>query len=312
MRELKQGIIKFWKADFEVRSYLIFGLYLAAALFVNYSPAVDLWQLQPGASAVQQAAFNFSLLGGTYYFVAVFARPKHGPNYVADPLFWALSLMVIGLVMLPKVHALHPLQFRAIEGLSLGEKVFGSRCSFFVTQGVVAFVGLLVLGIFKSDFLPQNLGFFATQWRARPYLIILGMVLPLVLVASFAPDFQRAYPQYKAFAYGEVFGLSAPRQAAIFEMCYGSAFVTVELLFRGALVIGMAKIMGPRAILPAVAMYCTFHFGKPLGESIGSVVGGWLLSVIALNTRSIKGGIIVHLGVAWAMEMAAYAQHLLR
>jgi len=51
------------------------------------------------------------------------------------------------------------------------------------------------------------------------------------------------------------------------------------------------------------------HFGKPIGEAISSIFGGYVLGVIALNTKSIVGGSIVHIGVAWLMELFAYLQH---
>jgi membrane protease YdiL (CAAX protease family) len=82
----------------------------------------------------------------------------------------------------------------------------------------------------------------------------------------------------------------------------------VELAFRGFLVIGMARWLGTRAVLPMAVMYCVLHFGKPMGEAIASFFGGYILGVLALRSRSIWGGVVVHLGLAWMMEFAAYLQ----
>jgi len=41
-----------------------------------------------------------------------------------------------------------------------------------------------------------------------------------------------------------------------------------------------------------VVAYASIHFGKPLGETIPSVFGGYLLGVLALYTRSIWGGLL--------------------
>ena len=98
---------------------------------------------------------------------------------------------------------------------------------------------------------------------------------------------------------------------AIYEIAYGLDFITVELLFRGFLVIGMIQIMGSKAVLAMAVVYCYLHFGKPLGEAVGSIAGGYILGVIALETRSIWGGIIVHLVIAWLMEVIAYLQRIL-
>jgi hypothetical protein len=74
-------------------------------------------------------------------------------------------------------------------------------------------------------------------------------------------------------------------------------------MFRGALVIGMAALMGRKAILPMVAVYCAIHFGKPLGETISSVFGGFILGALAYQTRHIWGGVIVHILIALSMEV---------
>jgi hypothetical protein len=52
--------------------------------------------------------------------------------------------------------------------------------------------------------------------------------------------------------------------------------------------------------------YCTIHFGKPPGEAISSFWGGLLLGIISYNTKSIWGGLIVHLGIAWMMEAGSW------
>lgn len=96
----------------------------------------------------------------------------------------------------------------------------------------------------------------------------------------------------------------------VFELAYGIDFIATELLFRGFLIIGMAHILGKDVILPMVVTYAFLHFGKPLGETIGSVFGGYILGIMALYSRNIWGGIAIHLGVAWLMELAAFLQLL--
>ena len=67
----------------------------------------------------------------------------------------------------------------------------------------------------------------------------------------------------------------------------------------------MVKYCGRQCILPMAAFYMLIHFGKPLGETVSSFFGGTLLGILALETRSIYGGIMVHLGIAWLMELGA-------
>jgi membrane protease YdiL (CAAX protease family) len=64
--------------------------------------------------------------------------------------------------------------------------------------------------------------------------------------------------------------------------------------------------VGRAALMPMVTLYAFWHFGKPIPEAIGSIFAGYILGVIALRTRSIVGGIIVHVGVALGMDFAAF------
>lgn len=98
----------------------------------------------------------------------------------------------------------------------------------------------------------------------------------------------------------------------IYELAYGLDFVTVEFLFRGFMVIGLMHVVGRRAVLAMAVVYCFLHFGKPAGEAISSIFGGYILGVIAFETRSIWGGIIVHLGIAWMMEIIGFVQRQLQ
>ena len=95
-----------------------------------------------------------------------------------------------------------------------------------------------------------------------------------------------------------------------FEISYSLDFISIELFFRGFLIIGFMRFVGANAILPMAAFYCSIHFGKPLGECISSYFGGMVLGVIAYRTTSILGGLIVHLGIAWAMEFFGFAMPL--
>ena len=96
----------------------------------------------------------------------------------------------------------------------------------------------------------------------------------------------------------------------LFELSYGSDFFTIELFFRGFLILAFAKWAGKEAILPMAVFYCTIHFGKPLGECISSFFGGLILGIVIYHARTIWGGLMVHLGIAWLMELGGYLGNL--
>ena len=143
----------------------------------------------------------------------------------------------------------------------------------------------------------------------RPYWLMLLLLAPVIYIVSFSPDFIDYYPSYKR-AGGAQFALfyNIPEAVSkiIFELFYTSDFVYTELFFRGFLVIGFTKLLGKNAIIPMAAAYAVLHFGKPMGEAIGSVFGGYILGIIALYSRNIWGGVFVHGGIALLMELFAF------
>lgn len=136
---------------------------------------------------------------------------------------------------------------------------------------------------------------------------MLLLMLPLLLLAGTQPDFLAVYPKMKNIAFLSNSGLWFYK--IIYELAYGTDFFTIELFFRGFLVLAFAKWAGKDAVLPMALFYCTIHFGKPLGECISSYFGGLILGAVTLQTRSIWGGLIVHLGIAWLMEVFGFLGH---
>jgi len=152
-------------------------------------------------------------------------------------------------------------------------------------------------------------GWTTRNFRPGPYFLLLTLLIPLIALASTRPDFLHTYPKVKNIAFiGGYTKTTGPWQL-LYELSYGLDFLSIELFFRGLLVIGLARYAGEQAILPMAAFYCTIHFGKPLGECISSFFGGMILGVIAIRTRSIFGGLIVHLGLAWLMEIGGWLGH---
>jgi len=142
-----------------------------------------------------------------------------------------------------------------------------------------------------------------------PYLIMLLIMVPLVAAASTQPDFLAMYPKLKSVAFLKNHH-NGGLYKVLYELSYGSDFFSIELFFRGFLVLAFAKWFGKDAILPMACFYCTIHFGKPLGECISSFFGGIILGVVIYHTRTIFGGLMVHLGIAWMMELGGYLGHL--
>jgi membrane protease YdiL (CAAX protease family) len=57
-----------------------------------------------------------------------------------------------------------------------------------------------------------------------------------------------------------------------------------------------------------VVPYCMVHYPKPLPETLAAIVAGIALGTLAMKTRSIWGGVLIHVGVALTMDLLAVAQ----
>jgi hypothetical protein len=146
------------------------------------------------------------------------------------------------------------------------------------------------------------------DFNVKPYAIMLLIMVPLIAAASTQRDFLAMYPKMQGVDY-----LLRPNmglQKILYELSYGSDFFTIELFFRGFLIMAFAKWVGKEAVIPMALFYCTIHFGKPLGECISSYFGGMILGIVILNNRTIFGGLMVHVGIAWLMELGGYLGHL--
>jgi len=156
----------------------------------------------------------------------------------------------------------------------------------------------------------EQIGLNGHGFKPAPYFGLLLLLLPLVALASTRHDFLMVYPKVMNLAFLDGYVHPSWPWKMLYEISYGLDFLGIELFFRGLLVIGLVRYAGADAILPMAAFYCTIHFGKPLGECISSFFGGLVLGVLAFRTRTIYGGLIVHLGLAWLMEMGGWIGHL--
>jgi membrane protease YdiL (CAAX protease family) len=91
----------------------------------------------------------------------------------------------------------------------------------------------------------------------------------------------------------------------MWEALYAAQFLALEFFFRGFLLQGLRRALGANAIFVMLVPYCMIHFGKPLPETLGAIGAGLILGTLAMRTRSIWGGVLIHVGVATTMDVLA-------
>ncbi len=209
---------------------------------------------------------------------------------------------------------------RSFYGLSTWLKVLPPSEYYFVLKCSSRAISLLILVsplLIYNWFLgkdPTNYGLAWRRFSIAPYLYLLAIAAVFIFAGSFLGDLKAYYPRY-AVSGAKFFLNSQPEISekwlvAIYELCYASNFISVEFFFRGFLIYAFSRTLGPHAVLPMVVTYCFLHFGKPLGETISSIFGGYILGIISYYSRNVWGGIVVHIGVAWIMELAGWWQRL--
>jgi membrane protease YdiL (CAAX protease family) len=213
-------------------------------------------------------------------------EPSRPPDRAA-----VVALLTVPLVLLaqryfgeqPYYRGLHP------DGSEWGALVWWSSAKILG----FAVVPLLVALWLRVPFAELGLGLGDTARHFKIYLALYLMVLPLVVLVSSTPAFVETYPFYRG-----------PRQLE-WELLYGATFVSLELFFRGFILFALRRAIGAYALFVMMVPYVMIHFGKPLPEALGAVAAGLVLGAMALITRSIWGGVAVHLAVAWTMDFLA-------
>ena len=172
---------------------------------------------------------------------------------------------------------------------------------------IVLFYGIVPLIIikfvFKDKFSNYGLSIKGALKDYKIYLLLIGIMLPIVITASFTESFQHKYPFYK-LQEGE--GLF-PR-FFIWECLYLLQFFAVEFFFRGFMLHGNKQRFGFYSILVMTIPYCMIHFGKPLPETLAAIVAGLVLGVLSLKSNSIWLGVAIHFSVAITMDFCSLWQ----
>jgi hypothetical protein len=277
------------------------ALFTAAMIWANYS--FDINGRITKLPFMGEVGSWYLLFVSSFSLAHLLPALRNQENYTRDRGF-LLMLLVAPLPFALKMGATIDIDF----SISPGANDYWNTIAYWPIK-LMGLLFLLFIMWMLSGRPPGFYGMKAPAFSLRPYVIMLLLMIPLIAAAATQPDFLKVYPKlqhlshYPDAAHRALYG-------ALFEMSYGSDFIGIELFFRGFLVLAFARWAGKDAILPMAVFYCTIHFGKPLGECISSFFGGILLGVVTYHSRSIWGGLFVHLGIAWLMELGGYLGNL--
>jgi membrane protease YdiL (CAAX protease family) len=128
-------------------------------------------------------------------------------------------------------------------------------------------------------------------------LVLWLAFLPVLWFVSDLPEFAKTYPQVR----------SSQTDMTIFIAHHAYYFVYWmgwEFFYRGLLLFGFARDYGSKAVLLSTFPFVVMHYGKPPIEMMAAIVAGFILCGIALRSRSILPGVVLHWLVQMSMDFA--------
>jgi membrane protease YdiL (CAAX protease family) len=85
-------------------------------------------------------------------------------------------------------------------------------------------------------------------------------------------------------------------------MLFGYIFAW-EFLWRGYMLFGLESIFGWYAVFIQTIPFVILHNGKPAIETFSAIAGGIMLGIIAIKTRTILYGVILHFGLIFFIDL---------
>jgi len=301
--------VAFLRQDFKPLPYIYtFAVIILAIVFV-YTTKLGYTIGRGYAPTPNRFVNSIMMFSGLYFLIAIPVLIMQG-QYKSIP---KLHFYLKGLALMVAIGTTYAFSWRNyvdLSSFSPSEKVYLGKF-LWCNRGLVIELPLILFLRFCVDRQQKGLyGLCLGNHHIKAYLWLLVLVMPILICVSFTHGFRTYYPMGKVWLYGEgLFSYPAWANLLAFELVYLARFLIVELVFRGALVIGMGNIMARSAVLPMVAVYVALHFSKPLLETTSAIIGGFVLGTLAYQTKHIWGGVIIHIGIAFSIEMVRLVQY---
>lgn len=297
---LKQHV----REDFNLTSYLLIAVFLAAFIFFNHH--FDIKKGLIDTQSDKAKLIYLALLYSIAYYVPLTIHCLISKQYDAlkSGRMWVLSLLGI---LLLAIDVSAPYLLDIINLLPVETRVITYKTA--VNMLSIFTVLLPLMALYRYQ--PYQRSFYGLTLKdfdTRPYFTILLIMLPIVAIASFTKNLASFYPMYQTTPAHLYWQVPEWVPVLLYELAYGWDFLSVELMYRGFFVIALSTYLGRSSVIAMASLYCFLHFDKPELEAISSIFGGYILGVIAYATRSIIGGVIIHIGIAWMMEVFGYLQ----
>lgn len=174
-------------------------------------------------------------------------------------------------------------------------------CAMWLLIGYVVLPMLAIRLLLRESPLEYGLRLNDVLKHWRYYAIFGGVMAGMAILASFNSTFLNTYPFY------HLAGRSWT-DLLLWELIYVLQFFCIEFFYRGFLLRGLQPSLGIASIYVSSLVYLTIHLPKPFLECAGSLAFGLILCLLASLSRSIWGGVFVHVVLAVSMDLLSLFQ----
>ena len=126
-------------------------------------------------------------------------------------------------------------------------------------------------------------------------VFFLFVMIILIWFVSATPAFAEKYPHLSS-------AKSDWNTLLIYEAGMLLYMFAWEFIWRGFMLFGLEKKFGYYSVLIQMIPFVILHNGKPFLETIGAILGGIALGILALRTRSFYYCVITHIGVMFSID----------
>ena len=153
---------------------------------------------------------------------------------------------------------------------------------------------LIIVAGFRDK--PSDYGFTFGDWRQglKWTGLILLVAAPALVLASHSPAMVEYYSRFPS-------DLSQLIPTAFLDL------IGWEFIFRGFLLFGLARLMGPTAVVVQAVPFALAHLGKPELETLSTIFGGTLFGWVAWRSRSFVYPFLIHWFIYTLVVLVAHA-----
>jgi membrane protease YdiL (CAAX protease family) len=153
---------------------------------------------------------------------------------------------------------------------------------------------LIIVAVFRDR--PSDYGFTLGDWRQglKWTAFILLPAVPILALAAHSPAMIDYYSRFP----GDL------------RQLIPTAFLDLvgwEFIFRGFLLFGLMRLMGPTAVVVQAVPFALAHLGKPELETLSTIFGGALFGWVAWRTRSFVYPFFIHWFIYIFVVLVAHA-----